>query len=90
MTKKPTAQFRLIHGNGHPVLTLHLPKGSPFAEASKYDKLRQEIIHRLTGCTACTSGVPFQIVDDPVILTAVEAAKVVERFNEQIGRELAA
>lgn len=90
MSNKRAAEFRLEHSNGQPVLKLYLPKGASFAEASKYDKLRQEIIRGLTGCPACTSGVPFHISDDPVILVASEAARVIERANAQIGAQTAA
>ncbi|WP_343821368.1 hypothetical protein ISN75_09235 [Dyella marensis] len=90
MSNKRAAEFRLEHTNGQPVLKLYLPKGASFAEASKYEKLRQEIIRGLTGCPACTSGVPYHISDDPVILVASEAAHVVERANAQIGARTAA
>jgi hypothetical protein len=90
MSKQRAAEFRLEHSEGQPVLKLYLPKGASFAEASKYEKLRQEIIRGLTGCPACTSGVPFQISDDPLILVAAEAARVVERVNQQIGQNAAA
>jgi hypothetical protein len=90
MTKQHAAEFRLEHTGGQPVLKLYLPKGAAFGEAAKYEKLRQEIIRGLTGCPACTSGVPFQISDDPVILVAAEAARVIERVNQQIGQHAAA
>ena len=90
MSNQHAAEFRLEHTGGQPVLKLYLPRGASFAEASKYEKLRQEIIRGLTGCPACTSGVPFQISDDPVILVAAEAAHVVERVNAQIGARTAA
>lgn len=90
MSNQRAAEFRLEHISGQPVLKLYLPKGATFADASKYDKLRQEIIRGLTGCPACTSGVPFHISDDPVILVASEAARVVERANAQIANRTVA
>lgn len=90
MSKQHAAEFRLEHTGGQPVLKLYLPRGASFAEAAKYEGLRQEIIRGLTGCPACTSGVPFQISDDPVILVAAEATRVIERVNAQIGQNAAA
>jgi len=66
------AEIQVIHERTGPALRIGVPVGSPLEVTVGLVPTINEIISGLTGCGACNSGVPIEIIEQSEISSVVQ------------------